>query len=48
MDRAVSMRLPTDLLERLTEQAAARRWTRSELIRKVLAAWCDAQDGVGR
>lgn len=44
MDRMVSMRLPTDLMERVTQQARSRGWSRSDLIRRVLTAWCDSQE----
>lgn len=43
-DRAISMRLPTDLLERLDEQADLRQCNRSQIIRRVLTAWCDKQE----
>ena len=45
-DQMISLRLDVRLREQLTEQAAKRGWNRSELIRKVLAAWCDQQEGV--
>ncbi len=44
-DRAISMRLHTELLERLDQQAKGRGTNRSELIRKVLTAFCDQQEG---
>ena len=43
-DRAISMRLPTDLLERLDEQAEKRELPRSVVIRRVLTAWCDQEE----
>lgn len=43
-DRAISMRLPTDLLERLDEQAEKRDLARSVVIRRVLTAWCDQEE----
>lgn len=42
----VSMRLDVELRERLADHAKRRGWNRSELIRKVLTAWCDQQEGV--
>lgn len=44
MERMVSLRLDTELVERLAHQAKGRGWSRSELIRKVLSAWCDQQE----
>lgn len=45
-DQMISLRLDVDLRERLTEQAEKRGWSRSELIRRVLTAFCDQQEGV--
>lgn len=45
-DQMISLRLDVDLRERLTLLAEKRGWSRSELIRKVLTAWCDSQEGV--
>lgn len=42
----VSMRLDVELRERLEFHATKRGWTRSELIRRVLSAWCEQQEGV--
>lgn len=46
MEQMVSMRLSTELVEKLEHAAKARGWNRSELIRRVLDAWCDQQSGV--
>ena len=44
-DQMISLRLDVELRERLSEQAEKRGWNRSELIRRVLSAWCEQQEG---
>ena len=44
MERMVSMRLSTELVEQLEVQARRRECNRSELIRRVLSAWCELQE----
>lgn len=44
MERMISLRLSTELVEQLAVQAKARGWSRSDLIRRVLTQFCERQE----